>query len=171
MDNQQFYKISDISHIVVIGNKSKGEHGITPPMYNAKHRFRKRVVKTQMVEGIENRVKELLERDKNCVGAELIFGEGEQKEESEDVSSLAAELEYNLIASEKNIVTEESDEIKQKKELLKELEEKIKTKEELLNTASNIILKKRFQESIFALKEEYNKVIGEIKNLENNEKD
>ncbi|KAM0675721.1 hypothetical protein GVAV_000496 [Gurleya vavrai] len=111
----------------------------------------------------EQKVKELIEREKLASHIEIIYNLKE--EEESDISSFAAEIEYNLNQPENLLM---SDEMKTKKNLLNELAEKIKQKEIQLEGVGNIIIKKRFLENIENMKHEYEKLKKEIEECSRN---
>jgi transcription initiation factor TFIID subunit 7 len=172
MDNKQFYKTSDISSMIVVGDSTNLHlSGITPPMKYVKvRRFRKRSVKSYLVEEIEKRVKELIEKDMNALNVVVEYSNKKIEESDEDVSSLAAEIEYNLMESAPREKEDSeqgmSAEIRERKDILEELEGKIRGREEQLRSASNIIVRKRFQESLDAMRKEYEKIKSEISELQ-----
>lgn len=112
----------------------------------------------------ELKVKQLLEKEKMASHTEIIFcGE----DETSDVSSLAAEIEYNLDKEDKMAMQEN---VKNKRIALKELEEKIKGKEQQLETVTNLIIRKRFMDNLNALKSEFEMLLSEINDLESFDK-
>lgn len=112
----------------------------------------------------ELKVKQLLEKEKMASHTEIIFcGD----DETSDVSSLAAEIEYNLDKEDKMAMQEN---VKNKRIALKELEDKIKGKEQQLETVTNLIIRKRFMDNLNALKSEFEVLLSEINDLESVEK-
>lgn len=157
--------------------------GLTAPMYYAKERrFAKSVVRTEDVERIEKKVAELLKSDLKSQKVEIIMNDKESNET--DIDMLAAEIENELIDNSNKVVLEndienileninerseinektveiEKPKVLEKKPEILELEKKIKEKEEQLEKASNPILKKRFEQALETLKEEYRKMLNE----------
>lgn len=178
LDNRQFIKIADISKIMIFSDdSSKAQEtaekaslsGITPPMKYVKiRRFRKRLTKAPIVEEIEKAVSNLIHKDKEAVRVDVQVINKDGTESEEDVSSLAAEIELNLLESERN--TQNSidypdthpEELKEKERILREIIEKIEEKKEQINKISNPILKKRFQETIQQLEHERQEIEDEI---------
>ncbi|KAI5192201.1 transcription initiation factor TFIID subunit 7 [Nematocida minor] len=181
LDNRQFIKIADISKIFVFSDDaSKAQEtaeeaslsGITPPMkYVKTRRFRKRLTKAPIIEEIEKAVSSLLQKDKEAIRIDVQLINKSGSESEEDVSSLAAEIELNLLESEKNtqnsIEYQEAapEELKEKESHLKEILAKIEEKKEQINKISNPILKKRFQENIQQLMQEKEEIEEEIRKL------
>lgn len=177
LDNRQFIKIGDISKIFIFSeteNQKEREEaslsGLTPPMKYVKiRRFRKRLTKAPIVEEIEKAVSNLLMKDKEAVRIDVqLINKNES--DSEDVSSLAAEIELNLLESERNTQNidypeTQQEEIKEKERILKELIGKIEEKKEQINKITNPILKKRFKESIQQLEQEKQEIEEEIRNI------
>lgn len=194
MDNKQFFKVDDVSSCLfiiddeltnekikddlekefelleshVVSSKSKillEQSGISPSLFLAKiRRFRKKSQKALEAHFKDQKVKELLEKEKLATDIQIIYGEEESRSEEdieEDISSFAAEIEMSL----REEVIDQN--IKGHSDILRELEEKIRFKEEQLQNASNVILKKRFQENLYLLKIEYEKAVKEIERIEN----
>lgn len=138
--------------------------GISPCLNLAKaRRFRKKSRKTNEAEIKEFKVRELLERERRASSIQIIFG----KDDDEDISSFAAEIEHSLIQEDKS---EMNQDMLAKMGVLRDLEEKINARKELIQATSNIIVKKRFTEMLDKLTEEYGKVKKEIEDLENMKK-
>ncbi|KAI5170759.1 transcription initiation factor TFIID subunit 7 [Nematocida sp. LUAm3] len=186
LDNKQFVKIADISKIMVFSEgdelqraiKDAEISGITPPLaYVKNRRFRKRLTKAPIVEEIERAVTRLLNKDKEALRVDIQISKKDKEEsEEEDVSSLAAEIEHNLMESEKDTpqmesLSEEEEDIEEmhnREELLKEIEEKIAEKEKQIKITTNPILRKRFQESLVQLNQEKEELWGALKKMKNN---
>lgn len=219
IDNK-LYKIADISTMVVIfenkcGNideeiKKYEESGISPPTYCIKKRRQTdETIRPADVEMIEKKIADLLKEDSRALKVEIKHNE---KDVSDDLDLLAAEIEGKMISeenqqkvqniidmditkpkqektskiNESNIIASQEaniekktndamliDEINQElnahvkapsepsKEIndsiLIDLMNKIKEKEEAVSKTLNPILKKRFEQVIVELKEEYEK--------------
>lgn len=182
LDNKQFIKVADISKLLVFSEDGKREEdlgvsGLTPPMkYVKQRRFRKRLTKAPIVEEIEKAVAKLLEKDREAVRVDVQVSSREGKDsEGEDVSSLAAEIELNLLESEKmtqnteeNVEGEEvsvGELVREKEEALRGLLSRLEEKRAQLQSVVNVIVKKRFEEAIEQLerqREELEKEILEI---------
>ncbi|KAI5181906.1 transcription initiation factor TFIID subunit 7 [Nematocida sp. AWRm80] len=178
LDNRQFIKIADISRVFVfvddpaVAQKQAEEaslSGLTPPMaYVRNRRFRKRLTKAPIIEEIEKAVSRLIEKDQEAIRVDVQVVNKDGEESEEDVSSLAAEIENNLLETEKHFIpidhltAQDNEELIQKEVSLKELLIKIQEKKEQLDQIANPILKKRFQESIQQLEQEKEKVEQEI---------
>lgn len=102
MVDNKFYKIADISTLIVIyENKDYNledeifrleSSGLTPPMAYVKERkFEKNSVKTEEVEKIETKVNQLLAEDAKATRVEIVSNEKESNET--DLDLLAAEIE------------------------------------------------------------------------------
>jgi len=178
LDNRQFIKIADISKIFVFSEESANLEkkieeahmsGITPPMaWVRNRRFRKRLTKAPIVEEIEQAVADLLKKDEEALRVDAQIINKEEHESEEDVSSLAAEIELNLLEKEKlpNIVTSKiNQELLQKEEELKEIVARIQEKRKEVESILNPILKKRFQEGISQLEQEKQKIEQKIKEI------
>ncbi|KAM0687291.1 transcription initiation factor TFIID subunit 7 [Conglomerata obtusa] len=140
--------------------------GISPAMKYCKIRkFARKSNKYIKSQEQEQKVKELIEREKMSSHIEIIYLN--QEEDSSNVSSLAAEIEMNMDNDDKEDLRED---IKAKREILNELENKIKNKEMQLENVTNLIIKKRFIENIQSMKNEYEKLLDEIQELERKEK-
>ncbi|KAI5184937.1 transcription initiation factor TFIID subunit 7 [Nematocida homosporus] len=180
LDNKQFIKIADISKIFVFSDDSANAQkiaeeaslsGLTPPMkYVRNRRFRQRLTKAPIIEEIEKAVARLLEMDKEALRVDVqVMNKDEGDESEEDVSSLAAEIELNLMESEKITRTiepltteQDNEELSKKEEELKDLLIKLQEKKEQLETITNPILRKRFQEGVDLLEQEKNEKEKEI---------
>lgn len=155
VEKQQF-KVCDISQMLCMSYEEGS--GLTPPLRYVKfRRFRKRSCKYNLKE-IEEKVSELLEKERKAEKVEIIFG----NESNTDISSLAAELEMNLETEKDNEM------IIKKQEELKEIENRIKEKEQQMSMVINPIMKKRFEEGLNALKKEYEGCKEELSKLMNN---
>ncbi|XP_029166579.1 transcription initiation factor TFIID subunit 7-like [Nylanderia fulva] len=215
LDCKQYYKVSDVSTMIYIlpkeieGAESEIEtriklielSGLSPPLKFCKiRRFRKRSSKSFIIEEIEAKVRELIEKERNSLSVEIQFsGKGMDEEtEEENVSSLVAELEYNLIESNRHTKEQESKrekgvgetmsekeevdkksgielklpsgEVMEKLRQLDELKRKINEKESQLKSVTNILLIRRFQDSINVLKEEYEKLSEEMEEIKRSER-
>ncbi|KAH9412304.1 transcription initiation factor TFIID [Ordospora pajunii] len=181
MDNRQYYKVADISALVVVYphdgfdfDREREIHemcGLSPPLKYAKaRRFRKRSSKIEHVEEIERRVNELLEKDIRAKSVEIVSKD--DKEVSDDLDTLAAEIENKFVdrieVLEKD-VHDETDvyvEFKEAEEKLKQprskelelLEGSVEEKRKQVENALNPILKKRFESQLFTL-------LGELEDL------
>lgn len=198
MDKKQFFKVADISNCLFVTDEHEAptkttltkeekkrmlkealfdlkEHkttkitkkilessGISESLLFCKLlKFRKKNPKTLETEKRDLKVNQLLMREKMSSEIKIVYKE-------EDVSSLAAEIEYTLKEDDK---VEIDNDISGKIEELKVIEEKIRIREEQLIGVSNVILKRRFEESLAHLKNEYDRVkyeINELKNLKDN---
>ncbi|KAI5137453.1 transcription initiation factor TFIID subunit 7 [Nematocida ausubeli] len=184
LDNRQFIKIADISKMFIFTDKDidlselekESISGITPPMkYVKTRRFRKRLTKAPIVEEIENEVAALLEKDKEAIRVDVqILNKDGSEEEEEDTSSLAAEIELNLLESEKNVqatieveIDSNTEERREKERLIQEIMDKIKEKKEQVERITNPILKKRFYESIQQLEKEKDEIQKELDRMDN----
>lgn len=178
-DGNQFYKINDVANMLVVWPKSYTEveinhytkiyaaSGITPPLKFVKHRrWRERAQSLSAVEEIEKKVKELLERDRLATSIRIQTVNTDNEEE--DVSSLAAELEHNLIDEylvdqkrfEETIL--ESEVVMELKGQIEEIQKKIREKKEFLKSATNIIVQRRFEEAIKKLSAELDEVRAKL---------
>ncbi|KAM0672441.1 hypothetical protein CWI42_012030 [Ordospora colligata] len=168
MDNRQYYKVADISTLVIVYphdgfdfDREREIHemcGLSPPLKYAKaRRFRKRSNKIEHVEEIEKRVNELLEKDIRAKSVEIVSKD--DKEVSDDLDTLAAEIENKFVdkieVHDKNvrdesdahaelIETEEKPKQPRNKEL-ESLEASVEEKRKQVENALNPILKKRFE--------------------------
>ncbi|KAI5190173.1 transcription initiation factor TFIID subunit 7 [Nematocida sp. AWRm77] len=182
LDNRQFIKIADISKMLVFSEdaasvQKKADEaslsGITPPMaYVRNRRFRKRLTKAPLIEEIEKAVAALLQKDQEAVQVEVqVTNKDGSESEEDDMSSLAAEIEMNLLENERVLQTAEeptpqlNPELDEKKEHIKEILSKIQEKKQQLEKIANPILKKRFQESITLLEQEQAQIEEEIQRL------
>ncbi|OAG31882.1 transcription initiation factor TFIID subunit 7 [Nematocida displodere] len=181
LDNRQFIKIADIAKIFVFSDEASSLpaqaeeaslSGLTPPMkYVRSNRFRKRLTKAPIIEEIEKAVSRLLEKDKEAIRVDVQVMNKDENESEEDVSSLAAEIELNLLESEKTAQSlpeqaeEPNEELSEREEQLKELLIRLQEKKEHLNTIANPILQKRFQETITQLENEKDVLEQIIKDL------
>lgn len=169
MDNKQYYKIADISTLVVIYPNSDYDFdkerkilelsGLTPPMKYAKsRRFRKKPAKMGFLEEIERKVAELIEKDLRAKSVEIM--KKEDKDISDELDVLAAEIETKLVKEadellepaqiEKSVKEEKVEEAIElqpvvKSKELEDLEKAIEEKRKQMESALNPILKKRFQ--------------------------
>ncbi len=121
-------------------------------------RFRKKSEKALETHLREKKLKELLEKERRSSEIQIIYGEdqSEVKKRLKKISHLGSGNRNSL----RDDVIDED--IKVNVNTLKELEEKIKVKEEQLKNVSNVILKKRFLDSLSGLKTEYEKIKEEI---------
>lgn len=180
LDNRQFIKIADISKIFVFsedlasGQKRAEEaalSGITPPMaYVRNRRFRKRLTKAPLIEEIEQAVAALLSKDQEALQVDVQVSNKDGSESEDDMSSLAAEIELNLLETEKTPqlagpAPQPNAELALKREYLKELAAKLQEKQAQLEQTANPILKRRFQESITQLEQEKEQVEQAIQRL------
>lgn len=183
-DKNQYYKINDVAHMIVVWpndfteveiehfSKIYSSSGITPPLKFVKYRrWRERTQSLNAVEEIEKKVKDLLEKDLRATNVTIQTMNTDQ--EDEDVSSLAAELENNLIdeglevksnVEEFKVESEMSRELKRRME---EITQKINEKKEFLRSATNIIVQRRFEEAIKNLTEEFEEVQEKLIELNN----
>ncbi|KAH9387504.1 transcription initiation factor TFIID subunit 7 [Nematocida major] len=174
LDNRQFIKTADISKILIFSeDKARAEKaseegplsGITPPMrYVKRRRFRKRLTKVPIIEEIEREVNGLMQRDKEAVKVDLQLVSKGGSETEEDISSLAAEIELNLLEDRAVQTSAEYpetllEEQRERERLIRELTGKIEEKKEQLARIVNPILKKRFYESIQQLEREREEVV------------
>ncbi|ADM11502.1 TATA-binding protein-associated factor [Encephalitozoon intestinalis ATCC 50506] len=163
MDNRQHYKVADISTLVVVYphgdfdfEREREIHelsGLCPPLKYAKaRRFRKKNSKIEYVEEIEKKVGELLEKDMRARLVEVITKE--EKETSDDLDMLAAEIEKKLVdyseaRSEESKIpfaeTKHEKEEKPKNQELERLEKSVEEKRKQMESALNPILQKRFE--------------------------
>lgn len=172
MDSRQHYKVADISTLVVVYphddfdfDKEREMHelsGLSPPLkYVKARRFRKKNSKVEYVEEIERKVNELLEKDMKAISVEVVTKE--EKEDSDDLDILAAEIE-NKLADHGEMhqeevqacppETEEKKEEKPRNEELEKLEKSIEEKRKQMENALNPILQKRFESQLGALMKE-----------------
>jgi transcription initiation factor TFIID subunit 7 len=169
VDNRQFVKVCDISKIFIFSEEAlKREDplsGITPPMKCVRaRRFRKRLTKAPIVEEIEKAVARLLERDREAVRVDVQLSNRESDSEMEDVSSLAAEIELNLMSAKTSQNTEQPEEREEEeKDMLKAILLKIEEKKRQLTEVTNAIVKKRFEEAVRQLEEQRERIEDEIK--------
>lgn len=154
LDNKQFYKVCDVSTLVVIYpdeeiNENEKKilqlSGLTPPLKFVKaRRFKKKNVKIQEVEEIEQKVQELLDRDRKATRVEIV-----SEDVDLDVENIAAELESNIeVVKDVEVVVEEKGESQEILDLKKQIEEQQKKVDDALNP----ILKQRFQNVLNELK-------------------
>lgn len=166
VDNK-LYKIADLSTLIVVYEDSSFDlqeeiqkyesSGLTPPMHNARERrFTKTTVRTEDVEMIERKVVELLRADSKALKVEIVTSE------ETDIDVLAAEIENELAEKPAEAVpAPEPVEVPAPEE--DELLEKIREKQEQVDKAVNPILKKRFEQALASLKEEYARKRGDTK--------
>ncbi|KAG5859667.1 TATA associated factor domain-containing protein [Encephalitozoon hellem] len=172
MDSRQHYKVADISTLVVVYphdgfdfDREREMHelsGLCPPLkYVKARRFRKKNSKIEYVEEIERRVNELLEKDMRAMSVEVITKE--EKEGSDDLDMLAAEIEnkladYSEVQQEEVCAhppeAEEKKEEKPRNEELERLEKSIEEKRKQMENALNPILQKRFESQLKVLMKE-----------------
>jgi transcription initiation factor TFIID subunit 7 len=157
MDGKQYYKVADISTLVVVYPHSDFDFdrerelletsGLTAPMKFVKcRRFRKKPSLTEYVEGIEKKISELLARDMQARTVEIVT-KGE-KEISDELDILAAEIENRLVesAEEKREPPPEAVPVAGRfSEEIEELEKSVEEKRKQMESALNPILQKRFQ--------------------------
>lgn len=173
MDNRQHYKVADISTLVVVYphdgfdfDKEREMHelsGLSPPLrYVKARRFRKKSSKTEYVEEIERKVSELLEKDMRARSVEVFTRD--EKEISEDLDILAAEIENRLADNDSTEarqdeeahdaapleVEKEAEEVPRNEEV-ERLERNIEEKRRQMESALNPILQKRFESQLNAL--------------------
>ncbi|AFN82985.1 TATA-binding protein-associated factor [Encephalitozoon romaleae SJ-2008] len=172
MDGRQHYKVADISTLVVVYphgdfdfDKEREMHelsGLCPPLkYVKARRFRKKNSKVEYVEEIERKVNELLEKDMKAISVEVVTKE--EKEDSDDLDVLAAEIE-NKLADHEELHQEEvqacppeADEKKEEKPRnaeVERLEKSIEEKRKQMESALNPILQKRFESQLGVLMKE-----------------
>lgn len=171
-DGKQFCKISDVSTILVVNGTASESDGLTPPMKFVKERrFRKRKTFEFTEDSVEAKVRSLLEKDATALETKIIWYNKEESEEIE-VKNMVEELEKDLFEKKeiiKEIKVEEEiekpkEEIKVKLEIKKEnaeseIDRKILEVEESIKKASfNLIVKKRYEQTLKALKEEKEKM-------------
>lgn len=195
MDKKQFFKVSDVSNCLYVIENTGHKHtepllrpekikkemanitshsitdpnlakkilemsGISPSLNLAKlRRFRKKTKKTTEVELRELKVRELIEKEKRASSVQIIFS----KEEEEDISSFAAEIENSLIQEDKSEVNQD---MIAKLKIIEDLNEKIRIKKEQIEATGNVIVKKRFTETLEKLEEEVERINKEIADLE-----
>jgi len=178
LDNRQFIKVADVSKVFVFAEDqstlgSKVEQakmsGITPPMaYVRNRRFRKRLTKAPIVEEIEKAVADMLQRDREALRVDVqVINKGENETE-EDVSSLAAEIELNMLENEQRVETEPvhaQEGLHEKEEELKNVLIKIQEKKTEMESIANPILRKRFQDSIVQLEQDKEKIERDIQRI------
>ncbi|KAI5167107.1 transcription initiation factor TFIID subunit 7 [Nematocida sp. AWRm78] len=184
LDNRQFIKIADVSKIFIFTDQDidiselekESISGITSPMKYVKvRRFRKRLTKAPIIEEIEKEVAALLEKDKEAMRVDVQLINKDGSEEEEDTSSLAAEIELNLLESEKNTqnsieeieIDGNLEEKKEKERLLQEIKDKIEEKKKQIEKITNPILKKRFYESIQQLEQEQEEIQKDLDKMGN----
>lgn len=181
VDDKQYYKVSDISTLIVIYpdgdfdfETEKEMHelsGLSAPLkYVKSRRFRKRNSKVEYVEEIEKKVNELLEKDLRARSVEIMARD--EKDLSDELDVLAAEIENKLAENvgtslDKGTITIEheiEDASKPMEELEKierprdgeidSLEKNIEEKRKQMENALNPILQKRFESQLNALVKE-----------------
>ncbi|CAD26571.1 hypothetical protein [Encephalitozoon cuniculi GB-M1] len=172
MDSRQHYKVADISTLVVVYpddsfdfDKEREMYelsGLSPPLkYVKARRFRKKSSKIEYVEEIEKKVNDLLEKDMKARSVEVVAKE--EKETSDDLDVLAAEIENKLVdnaEAHKEEVQSRPDEIGEKKEEqprneeIERLEKGIEEKRRQMESALNPILQKRFESQLNVLLKE-----------------
>lgn len=159
LDKKQYYKICDISTLIVIYPNSNYDFdkerkilelsGLTAPLkYVKARRFRKNHSgKAQMISEIEQQVNKLIEKDKKAFKVEIV---GEEKEISDtEISDIAAELEDNFKTEEEK--EEKITEFQETSEITN-LRNEIEKQEKLVENALNPILKQRFASKLENLK-------------------
>lgn len=173
LDKKQYYKICDISTLIVIYPNSNYDFdkerkilelsGLSAPLkYVKARRFRKNHNgKAQMISEIEHQVNKLIEKDKKAYKTEIV---GEDKDVSDtEISDIAAELEDNFEFNETKIKKEEQ--IEENTEIIS-LKNEIEKQEKLVENALNPILKQRFFNKLEILQ----KKLEDIYKLQNNKK-
>lgn len=179
IDSRQYYKIADISTLVVIYPHSNFDFereremhelsGLSAPLkYVKARRFRKRSRKMEYVEEIEKRVNELLEKDMRATRVEITTRD--EKELSDELDVLAAEIENKLVENPETTPGEESTtatdqmadeevgavvcEEEPRNAEIEALEKSIEEKRRQMEGALNPILQKRFESQLDNLKRE-----------------
>ncbi|KAF9763081.1 Transcription initiation factor TFIID subunit 7 [Nosema granulosis] len=162
LDNKQFYKVCDVSTLIVIYPDDQIDldkerqllslSGLTPPMKFVKsRRFAKKNVAIQEVEEIEKKVQELLERDRQSSKVEIVE---EEEEDVDEISNIAAEIESNI-----EIKPAVEEKIEESPEIL-ELRKQIVSQERRVEEALNPILKQRFQKALDEMKSRLQELTG-----------
>lgn len=169
LDKKQYYKICDISTMIVIYPENNFDliserrmyelSGLTAPLKYAKaRRFRKNTTgKIHLINEIEQKVNELLEKDKRAKKVELEGVDIEKDLVDNDILDIVAEIENNLDAA--NTAKEEKPlEIPIDTPEIIELKKEILQKENLVNNALNPILQQRFKAKLDSLREKLNEM-------------
>lgn len=174
-DGKQFCKISDISTLLVVNGTASEKDGLTPPMKFVKERrFRKRKVIENLEDSVEAKVRSLLEKEATAIETKIVWMNKEESDETE-VKNVVEEIEKDLYEKKepikeikvdepiKEVKVEEKVKFELKKELIEsEIDRKIREVEESIEKASfNPILKKRYEQTLKALKEEKEKLINQ----------
>ncbi|WUR03487.1 transcription initiation factor TFIID subunit 7 (TAF7) [Vairimorpha necatrix] len=154
LDKKQFYKISDISRMVVIfphndfdfekERKMYEMSGLSAPLKYCKvRRFRKKFTgKIHLLNEIEQKVNELLEKDKR---AKKVVIEGEETNTAdEDILGIVAEIENNLEDTNFEAKQEQTNVILETPEII-QLKREIEQQKSLVDNALNPILQQRFK--------------------------
>ncbi|EOB13757.1 Transcription initiation factor TFIID subunit 7 [Nosema bombycis CQ1] len=171
LDSKQFYKICDVSTLIVIypnenydfedEKRKLSISGLSPPLKFVKgRRFKKKSVKYQDLEEIESKVQEILERDKKANKIEII-----KEENSDEISNLIVEIEEGVSKGDAkgedkdrgDAKDKDNEDIKENETILN-IKNQIKEQEKRVEDALNPILKQRFQNVLNDLKkklEEY----------------
>lgn len=158
MVDNKVYKIADVSTLIVIymdnnidealETEKYESSGLTPPMSSARERmFTRTAVRTEDVEKIERKVAELLRADSKALKVEIVSSE------ETDIDVLAAEIENELAEAVLSPVISVTDTVVPPE--LVELEQRIREKQEQVEKAVNPILKRRFEQALDSLKDEY----------------
>lgn len=136
--------------------------GLSPGLFLAKLKFfRKKTKKAMETERIEQKVRNLIEKDIKADKVELEL----PKENSEEDKAFAAEIDA-IMMNRPSINTKKLTELAEKRKLLETLDEKIKTKKKQIAETCNTIVIRRFTEILEKATVEREQVYAEIKELE-----
>lgn len=147
-DNKQFCKVSDISTLIVVAGVAGDKQalqtsGLAPPMkYAAVRRFRKKKVLHDNTESVENKIRELLEKDTRAVETSVAY------HNEDDVKNIVDEIEASLAVAQRPKKEELRAEAVCEAKKETEIDTKIAQLEEAIKIAINPILKKRFVDSL-----------------------
>ncbi|KAK6089846.1 hypothetical protein P3W45_001194 [Vairimorpha bombi] len=169
LDKKQYYKVNDISTMIVIYPDNNFDivnerrmlelSGLTAPLKYAKaRRFRKNITgKIHLINEIEQKVNELLEKDKRAKKVELEGVDIAKESVDDDILEIVAEIENNLeplVIKEELIISEPPVDTPEIIELKKEIHQQ----ENLVKNALNPILQQRFKAKLDSLREKLNKL-------------
>lgn len=169
LDKKQYYKVNDISTMIVIYPNNNFDiinerrilelSGLTAPLkYVKARRFRKNITgKIHIINEIEQKVNELLEKDKRAKKVEISGVDIANESVDDDILEIVAEIENNLeplVVKEESILFEPFVDTPEVLELKKEIQQQ----EDLVKNALNPILQQRFKAKLDSLKEKLNEL-------------
>lgn len=171
LDKKQYYKVCDVSTLIVIYPNYDYDFererrileisGLSAPLkYVKMRRFKKNVTgKIHLINEIEQKVNELLEKDKRAKKVEI---EGDVQEKvDDDILDIVAEIESNLEPSKINIKNLETANVHFDTPEIIELKKEIEQQENLVKNALNSILQQRFKVKLEALQKKLEDLCNE----------